>query len=66
MSPTETIPRALVDELTDAVEWLQEHGRPELTLAAAVTEALEDWIAGLRAEHLRDRDLPTTPDRCLS
>jgi hypothetical protein len=58
MSYTDTIPRELFNEFTDAVEWLQGHGRSELTIAAAVTEALEDWVAGVRAEHLRDLSVP--------
>jgi hypothetical protein len=63
MIPVDAITADLADEFRRGVRWLQEHGRPELTVAAAVSEALEDWIAELRAEYLGDRDIPTTPDR---
>lgn len=63
MIPTDAITADLANEFTRGVRWLQENGRPELTVSAAVSEALEDWIAELRAEFLRDRDIPTNPDR---
>jgi hypothetical protein len=50
---TDAITSELADEFEVGVDWLQKHGRPELTVATAVAEAMEDWIAALRAEYLR-------------
>lgn len=58
MIPIEAITGELADEFSAGVHWLQKHGRPELTVAAAFAEAMEDWVAGLRAEHLRGQDIP--------
>ena len=58
MIPTDAITSELADEFAVGVHWLQKHGRPELTVAAAVAEAIEDWLALLRAEHLRGQDIP--------
>ncbi len=58
MIPTDAITDELAQEFSSAVQWLQTHGRPELTVATAVAEAMEDWVAALRAEHLRGRDIP--------
>jgi len=64
--PTDAITGELAQEFSSAVQWLQTHGRPELTVASAVTEALEDWVAALRAEHLRGQQIPReyTVTRC--
>jgi hypothetical protein len=56
--PTDAITPELADEFAAGVQWLQKHGRPELTIAAAFAEAMGDWIAGLRAEHLRGEHIP--------
>ena len=58
MIPTDAISSELADDFAVGVHWLQKYGRPELTVATAVAEAMEDWIAALRAEHLRGRDIP--------
>ena len=58
MIPTDAIKPGLADEFTRGVSWLQKHGQPELTVESAFMEALEDWIAVLRAEHLRGDDIP--------
>ena len=58
MVPTDAITSELADEFAVGVHWLQKYGRPELTVAAAVAEAMEDWLAVLRAEHLRGQDIP--------
>jgi hypothetical protein len=49
--PTYEISAELRSELRDAVTWWRDHGRPDLTEALALREALEDWLAALRAEH---------------
>jgi len=58
MIPTDAVTAELADEFSSGVQWLQKHGRPELTIATAVAEAMEDWIAELRAEHLRGQAIP--------
>lgn len=51
----------LAAEFHAAVAWLQSHGHPELTAPLALRDALEDWIAALRAEHFNDGDIPHPP-----
>ncbi|MGH9014406.1 MAG: hypothetical protein ACRDZ1_10790 [Acidimicrobiia bacterium] len=65
MIATYEITPRLAEEFTTGVRWLQANGRPDLTPAAALAEALEDWIAALRAEHLRGEEIPrdTTASR---
>jgi hypothetical protein len=58
MIPTLAITPELADEFARGVGWLREHVRPELTVEDALAEAIEDWLAGLRAEHLRGQDVP--------
>jgi hypothetical protein len=58
MITTDAITPELEDEFARGVRWLQDHGRPELSLADAVVEAIEDWVAELRAEHLRGAAIP--------
>lgn len=58
MIPTDQVSPALAEEFTATVQWLGEHGRPELTPALAVVEAVEDWIALVRTEHLRGDEIP--------
>ena len=60
MLRTDQLTPALAAELRAAVAWLQANGRPELTPAAALADAVEDWIALLRAEHLRGGEIPPT------
>jgi hypothetical protein len=55
----------LAQELRAAVAWWQAHGRSELTAPLALREAIEDWIAALRAEHLGDGDIPRQPPASL-
>lgn len=59
--PTYEISAELRAELHDAVTWWRNHGRPDLTDALALREALEDWLAALRAEQFGDADIPTPP-----
>ena len=58
MLPTDQIPPALAEEFGAAVRWLQTHGQPDLTPAHALAEAIEDWIALVRIEHLGGDDVP--------
>lgn len=46
------------DQFVTAVRWLRAHGhRPELTLAAAIEEALSEWIAEQAAIHAEGQEL---------
>jgi hypothetical protein len=56
--PTDQSPPALTEELLAAVRWLQTHGQPDLTPNDALVEAIEDWIALVRVEHLGGEDIP--------
>lgn len=49
---------ALTEDFLDAVRLLQTYGRPELTPDQAVLEAVNDWIALARFEHLDSYDTP--------
>jgi len=62
MLRTDHIPPALTEELLAAVQWLQTHGRPELTPEGALVEAVDDWITLVRFEHLDGEDIPRTAD----
>jgi hypothetical protein len=56
--PTDQITPALTGEFLAAVRWLQTHGQPDLTPDDALLEAIEDWIALVRIEHLGGDDIP--------
>lgn len=56
--PTYEISAELRSELRAAVTWWHDHARPDLTEALALREAVEDWLAALRAEHFGDTDIP--------
>ena len=58
MLRTDHIPPMLTEELLAAVQWLQTHGRPELTSEIALVEAVDDWIALVCFEHLDGDDIP--------
>jgi hypothetical protein len=56
--PTDQITPALAEEFGAAVRWLQTHGQPDLTPGHGLAEAIEDWIALVRIEHLGGDDIP--------
>jgi hypothetical protein len=60
MLRTDHILPTLTEELLAAVQWLQTHGRPELTPDGALVEAIDDWITLVRFEHLDGDDIPRT------
>jgi hypothetical protein len=55
---TDQITPALAEEFGAGVRWLQTHGQPDLTPGHALAEAIEDWIALVRIEHLGGDDIP--------
>lgn len=58
MLPTDQITLALTEEFLASVHWLQIHGQPDLAPGDALVEAIEDWIALVRIEHLGGDDIP--------
>jgi hypothetical protein len=64
--PTDAIAPGLAAEFIAGVAWLKTHRRPDLTLGGALAEAVEDWIAALRTEHLRGEAIPRAPGELVA